>query len=287
MMGTYGIVSDSCLPYYIGGAGVEHFEHSTNAPPCETHCQGGYYRSIRQDSFSAPGMQNYDFIQNVHSDRSKHYWIMVSLYNEGPVGFSMQARQPFFGYSQGVYTLCTPRDVGNHAVVAYGWGVWRGINYLVGSNSWGTSWGINGHFIIHRDCVVDAFIPGHIQGLRLHSVDYVHPNVPRDPYNPHWPWPMSVERQCALDAEGCVNVAGTDYANNSTCVSDELNGKRIRVVNFNTESGYDILTVNGRHFTGSEEDVRALSGLIVDNDGLKFQTDDSVAGSGFKLCPMA
>merc|ERR1740129_271113 len=113
--------------------------------------------------------------------------------------------------------------------------------------------------MIHERCVADAFVPGRIQSTRLHPVDAVHPGEARDPYNPNWPWPagFAMQRQCGLDEDGCVNVVKSEQA----CVGDMLNGKPLKVARFDAEAGYDFLTVNGRKFTGSREDVAALEGL--------------------------
>lgn len=291
MMGHYGIVSDSCLPYYIGGEGVEHFTVHSQAPPCATHCQGGYHKSFAEDSFTAQGMEHYDWLHRVHADSQKHREIRESLYHEGPVAISMQARVPFFAYRRGIFSLCGRADGGNHAVRLYGWGVHKSSHFYHGSNSWGPDWGMNGHFLMNEQCVADAFIPGRIQNVNLHPVDVVYPNEPKDPYNANWPWPAArsavMPRQCAIDTDGCVDVGGSEEELPSSCVSDVLNGKPLRVVRFDTEAGYDILTVNGRQFTGSGAGVEALSGLVVDGRGLHFESDATVPSAGFKLCPAA
>lgn len=51
----------------------------------------------------------------------------------------------------GVYddSDCDEQPV-NHAVVIVGWGNQNGVDYWVGRNSWGTTWGTNGYFLIQR-----------------------------------------------------------------------------------------------------------------------------------------
>merc|ERR1719382_1105877 len=63
-----GVASTSCLPYYISGEGTEHFEHQDTAPPCETHCQGGYSVPLGDDTFSSSGAGNYTWLTQVHGD---------------------------------------------------------------------------------------------------------------------------------------------------------------------------------------------------------------------------
>jgi len=70
-------------------------------------------------------------------------------------------------------------------------------------------------------------------------------------------------------------------------VSKALNGKAIRVMEFDMEYGYDVLYVNGRAFSGREDqglDLDSLNGIVVDDEGIKFQSDFSLQGAGFKLC---
>jgi len=57
----------------------------------------------------------------------------------------------FMSYSEGVYTL-TPGSylVGGHAVKIIGWGTLNEVDYWLVANSWGSSWGQEGHFMIRR-----------------------------------------------------------------------------------------------------------------------------------------
>jgi len=295
MMARTGVASTSCLPYYISGEGTEHFEHQDAAPPCETHCQGGYSLPLGNDTFSSAGAANYDWLTHVHGDPTKIETTKNAIYLEGPVAFAFFANHAFMGYDSGVFSVCTGHDQANHAVYAFGWGVaaqadgGEAVEYFEASNSWGTRWGAGGHFRIHPRCMTDVTIPGTIEGSVVsHSVGSVDPKVPRDPDNEYWPWPkpdecpFNVNDGCVTDMEGSAN-----YTENELCVSKALNGKAIRIVEFNTENGYDILTVNGRSFSGSEGhglDVDSLNGLVVDEHGIKFQSDFSLNKAGFKLC---
>jgi len=294
MMARVGVASTSCLPYYIAGEGAEHFQHQDTAPPCESHCQGGYSLGINNDTYSSAGVANYDWLTQVHGDPTKIGAMKEAIYQEGPVAFAFKANHDFMGYHSGVFSVCTGHERANHAVYAFGWGVVASeggqgsVEYLEASNSWGTNWGANGHFRIHPRCITDVTIPGTIESTVVgHQVGTVDPNKPRDPDNELWPWPKPNE--CPVDDDGCVTdmeVTG-NYSANEKCVSKALNGKSVRVEQFDMEYGYDILYVNNKAFSGWEGfrlDLDTLTSLVVDDEGIKFQSDSSLQRSGFKLC---
>lgn len=76
------------------------------------------------------------------------------LYNAGPVAISFQVIAGFKNYAGGVYTVTncgkTTQDV-NHAVLATGFGVDKGVKFWNIKNSWGASWGAQGYFKMERD----------------------------------------------------------------------------------------------------------------------------------------
>ena len=69
-------------------------------------------------------------------------------------------------------------------------------------------------------------------------------------------------------------------------MSKVLSGKAIRVVEFDMEYGYDILYVNSKAFSGTKgQDLDpSLSGMVVGEEGIKFQSDFSLQKAGFQLC---
>jgi len=295
MMDKSGVASSSCLPYYIGGEGTEHFEHKDTAPPCEAHCQGGYSVPLSNDSFSSAGVGNYNWLTHVHGDIDKIRLTKIAILHEGPVAFAFMANHAFMSYQKGVFSVCSGHDRANHAVYAFGWGLapqadgGDAVEYMEASNSWGPKWGLNGHFRIHPKCVTDVTIPGPIASSAVnHRIGTVDPAVPRDPRNPNWPW---ASPPVCPHVDGCVtDMEGSGrYSNNEKCVSHKLDGKKIRVVEFETERGYDVVTINGIMFSGKEGgglDSTTLNGMTVDVDGqgIKFESDFSTNGPGFKIC---
>jgi len=287
-VGSYGgVVSKSCVPYYIVGEGSEHFQQQDEAPPCVGHCQAGYSLGMQEDLFSVAGAENYDWLTAVHGDPAKIQRTKEAIYTEGPVSFAFKANHPFMGYSGGVFSACTGREHANHAVYTYGWGTENGEEFFESSNSWGANWGVNGHFKIHPLCITDVIIPGTMRGTIVsHDVGNVEDGVPPDPENENWPWKMKDE--CPF-VDGCVTdmERDGDYADNEECVSTKLNGKRVRIEEFVTESNYDNVRVNGHSFSGTfgeSQDLDALNGMVVNQEGIRFTSDFSVTAAGFKIC---
>jgi len=56
----------------------------------------------------------------------------------------------FMNHQRGVYVRKSNQFVGGHCVKVIGWGfnTTLNLNYWIGQNSWGTSWGMEGYFEI-------------------------------------------------------------------------------------------------------------------------------------------
>uniref|UniRef100_A0A673BQ08 Pro-cathepsin H n=1 Tax=Sphaeramia orbicularis TaxID=375764 RepID=A0A673BQ08_9TELE len=71
-----------------------------------------------------------------------------------PVSFAFEVTNDFMHYKEGVYTSSqckSTADMVNHAVLAVGYGVEeKSRPYWIVKNSWGTTWGIDGYFLIER-----------------------------------------------------------------------------------------------------------------------------------------
>lgn len=72
------------------------------------------------------------------------------------------------------------------------------------------------------------------------------------------------------------------YGNNQACTIALVDGPGvpIKVIGFDTEEVYDTLTVNSVKYGGSV----GPDGVVPTED-LKWRSDYSVAGNGWKLCP--
>ena len=80
--------------------------------------------------------------------------LIHEIFNEGPVSVAFQVYTDFRDYTSGIYrsNSCKngPMDV-NHAVLAVGYGVEKGVEFLSIKNSWGPAWGDQGFFRIERN----------------------------------------------------------------------------------------------------------------------------------------
>merc|ERR1712107_310553 len=240
---------------------------------------------MSQDKFISPGILNFDDLHSVHGDETLMAHVKQAIFTEGPVAFAFQVVQAFFPYSGGVWSSCSGFERANHAVYAFGWGIEYEqkdeVEYIEALNSWGTNWGVNGKFRIHPLCITDVTIPGTIES---NVVSHEVPDL-----NEYWPW--KPPKQCPTDEDGCVTdmEKDKDYDPSETCFSSSLNGKKIRVEEFDTELGYDYVLINGKHFHGTygvNLNTDLLTSIIVDESGLKFASDSSIEAAGFKLCPV-
>jgi len=84
---------------------------------------------------------------------------MQEVYTNGPVEVAFSVYQDFFAYNGGVYVHKSGSLAGGHAVKLIGWGVDAGQDYWLIANSWGTSWGLSGYFMILKgvnECGIES-----------------------------------------------------------------------------------------------------------------------------------
>jgi len=130
--------------------------------------------------------------------------LVNAIANIGPVSIAYQVSPDFRFYQHGVYdsynatsnsTMCknTPQDV-NHAVVAIGLGTTSdskhnnddsgGVPYYIVRNSWGSTWGMEGHFWMKRgenlcgvsDCASFPIVPSFGDGGGFEEAIYLRRN---------------------------------------------------------------------------------------------------------------
>ena len=96
------------------------------------------------------------------------------------------------------------------------------------------------------------------------------------------PWKLT-KGPCTVDAYGCIlspnydKDAATRYDNYEECEFDVVEPKLMEVEDFNVESGYDYLTVNGNKYSGRRRPQgKEPSGEI------KWFSDYSVSGWWFQ-----
>jgi len=159
--GDYG-TKQGCLPYELvpcGAAGCSGPEDPT--PQCVEKCESGYNKQFSADKHYA----------------SSHYYVTASdgmdvataiqneVYTNGPVEAAFNVYADFMNYKSGVYTHTTGDYLGGHAVKILGWGTQDNIPYWLVANSWNTTWGMNGFFLIKRGVDECGFEDGVVAGL--------------------------------------------------------------------------------------------------------------------------
>jgi len=146
-----------CLPYEVkpcGAAGCSGQEAQT--PACNQVCESGYTKPFDSDKHMA----------------SSHYYvkggvtgIQTEIQANGPVEAAFNVYEDFMNYKSGVYKHTTGEYLGGHAVKIIGWGMEGVTPYWMVANSWNTSWGMNGWFMIERGVNECGIEDGIVAGL--------------------------------------------------------------------------------------------------------------------------
>jgi len=147
-----GVVVDACYPY-SSGAGVSGTclwkKGATSCTATKGSGSATVYAAADAyaiSSYNAAAMQ-------------------TDILTYGPIEVQFEVYNDFMSYTSGVYTHKTGAYLGGHAVKAIGWGTLNGVDYWTMANSWGTSWGINGFFLIKRgvdECGIESLpVAGH------------------------------------------------------------------------------------------------------------------------------
>lgn len=154
--GDYG-TKVGCLPYEVkwcGAAGCSGPEAQT--PACVQQCESGYNKPFAQDKHSA----------------SSHYYvtggeaaIRQEVYTNGPAEAAFNVYEDFMNYKSGVYHHTTGDYLGGHAVKIIGWGTLSNTPYWLVANSWNSTWGLQGFFMIERGNDECGFEDGVVAGL--------------------------------------------------------------------------------------------------------------------------
>eukprot|EP00929_Paragymnodinium_shiwhaense_P119191 TRINITY_DN9106_c0_g1_i1.p1 TRINITY_DN9106_c0_g1~~TRINITY_DN9106_c0_g1_i1.p1 ORF type:complete len:789 (-),score=217.90 TRINITY_DN9106_c0_g1_i1:189-2555(-) len=149
----YGLPTKTCVPYVSGGGGdfSQHFDlQAGKVPLCSALEETPCHKERAQNRVGLP-------VRCANGDIA---CIMDAIYHKGPVFASISAESglmhqyvPGNGvYADDVYVKhANETHMGMHAVVLHGWGTSAsGIDYWIGRNSWGDSWGEGGLFKIRR-----------------------------------------------------------------------------------------------------------------------------------------
>jgi len=91
---------------------------------------------------------------------------------------------------------------------------------------------------------------------------------------------------CVADEDGCVMSGGfgtVGYARHEACTIEVIGGEvNLEVKEFNTESYFDSITINGKYYSGSiNGDIKHAT---VASGYMDWYSDDIIPDSGFKIC---
>eukprot|EP00929_Paragymnodinium_shiwhaense_P097486 TRINITY_DN5914_c0_g2_i1.p1 TRINITY_DN5914_c0_g2~~TRINITY_DN5914_c0_g2_i1.p1 ORF type:complete len:607 (-),score=127.06 TRINITY_DN5914_c0_g2_i1:202-2022(-) len=264
-----------CKPYFGTGEGTDHFELDQAAPPCPSECQASYGRSLAEDRFVVPAFSNFQEIWPTNTNGNN--LAKESMMKYGPLSFGINADNAMFGYSSGIFDSGCGADP-NHEVVAIGWG----IDYWIGLNSWGEDWGEAGSFKTATCTITDWTIPAGITAGDTTGVPLPLPTSSQTAA-PAASFEWSVSGACTIDDQGCISSGNypLDYANGGKCtITNAAALGVIEVDGFNTEIGYDVLTVNGEKYSGTT----GPHGVTPTAD-ITWQADSDLAAMGWKICP--
>jgi cathepsin B len=181
---VYGTVTQACVPYDAFGEdkvyrGLSDYRDVINVPLCSAVSgkAGDMCANVQYDDYT--GEENGDparfykakhiySVAGVPADKGSEYNIRHDIYSQGPISTGMEVYPSLYEYKKGdVYTKKKDETepISGHAVVIVGWGETSGKKYWIVRNTWGTSWGDRGYFLIARGVNMCAIEENTIGGL--------------------------------------------------------------------------------------------------------------------------
>jgi cathepsin B len=123
---------------------------SGTAPACPSKCDDGSSITL------------YKQASNSVRQFSTQSAIQAEVSTNGPVEAGFEVYSDFFNYKSGVYVKSAGATLeGGHAIIIIGYGhdSASGLDYWLCSNSWGSSWGMNGYFkIAVGQCQIESSV---------------------------------------------------------------------------------------------------------------------------------
>jgi cathepsin B len=141
-----GVPSDDCYPYTSGGGVTGNCKLKAGASSCTATGGTGPATIYKAATAYAIAANNVAAMQ-------------TEIMTYGPIEVAFSVYQDFFSYTSGVYVHKTGALDGGHAVKIIGWGTLNNVAYWTVANSWGTTWGMDGFFLIKRgvnECGIEA-----------------------------------------------------------------------------------------------------------------------------------
>jgi len=288
--------NEGCIPYFGHGAGRDHFDKQSVAPACPSECKPGYGRGMSEDmfSFGAPGgAHQYRF-----TDAGTKAAVMQQMMTQGPVSGAVHVSQAFFAYAEGIYNQGCNNGP-NHAVALVGWGNTPNFFWTL-VNSWGAE--SFGQMKVAA-CVIQVYIiPAKMNSPPRSVPSPLFPggSSPSTDDNQQRPStddnsggsdgiykPFSITSgECGLTKEGCITSPNfpQPYGSNEHCeiavaTKSGDGGVVLNVEAFDTEGGYDWLSVDNNKYSGNGSPELAKA-----TKKISFNSDGSVSRSGWQIC---
>jgi len=149
-----GLVTNECIPYNdtipTCPPSQQPCLQFVNTPACPTQCSNGEnWKSLLH------------YAKTSYAVSQKVADIQTEMMTNGPVQAVFSVYEDFLTYKSGVYKHLTGQYVGGHSVKIIGWGVLSGQAYWLVQNSWTSTWGDDGYFMILRgvdECGIESGI---------------------------------------------------------------------------------------------------------------------------------
>jgi cathepsin B len=142
-IGSPGIVTDSCYPYYIPTCppSQQPCLNFVDTPNCWSNNSCVDNTNWNNDIHTATNVYSLDSVEDAQQD----------IYTNGPIEACFSVYEDFLSYKSGVYIYDgTSPFLGGHCIRMVGWGVESGTPYWLITNSWTSYWGDNGYVKIER-----------------------------------------------------------------------------------------------------------------------------------------
>jgi len=149
-----GLVTNSCQPYTI-----------PTCPPASQPCMPNTFvntpNCAKKCSNGDVWKNDLHYVSTVYGLPQNPNKIATEIFTNGPVEAAFSVYEDFVNYKSGVYQHTTGAYLGGHAVKVIGWGVdsTSGLDYWLVANSWTTTWGDNGYFMIRKgndECGIES-----------------------------------------------------------------------------------------------------------------------------------
>jgi len=155
-----GLVTEDCLPY--GTWETPNAGPVPTCPPAKEPCLPNTFVQTPPSNTQCANGATYTAdkhkLKNVYSLNSVND-IMSDLVANGPVEAAFTVYEDFVHYKSGVYKHTTGGELGGHAVTIIGYGTVSGQAYWLVQNSWTTTWGQSGYFMIAKgvdECGIES-----------------------------------------------------------------------------------------------------------------------------------